>query len=262
MNGRRAHPGRLAGLLLAGAWLLARPGSAALVSHWRLDDGSGLVAADSGGTNPGSLSAGGLAWSGTGAAGGALSFTGGQVTIPAAALGAIEPGDRVSVSLWIHPSSFAASYNTVFDTASRQLSLWIETPGSGWVGVGGVTNGGIVYSPVWTLGEWQHLALTYDATTIRLFRNGVACGTVTQPGGTFSQAWIVGGNPSGGGSPWAGLIDDIQLYSQTLTPADVLVLYGNPGQPLPEPGTGVLLAVPALAALARRRARPSPHSGD
>ncbi len=126
---------------------------AGLVSYWKFDEPSGTNAADSKGTNPGTVS-GTASFTGTGgAAGGALSFTGagGQVSIPSAALAAVDAGDVVSVSMWIKPTSFGA-YKTIFDTSSRQLSLWIDTAGGGFIGAGGASNS-ITYSPQWTLNE-------------------------------------------------------------------------------------------------------------
>jgi hypothetical protein len=234
--------------------LAAGPLSAGLVSHWRLDEMGGTTAGDSAGANAGTLS-GSVSFTGAGGvAGGALSCSGGQVTIPATALAVIEPADRVSVSLWVYPTSLAASYNTVFDTAGRQLSLWIESATVGWIGVGG-SSLGLAFNPAWTVNEWQHLVLTYDASVARVYRNGILAGSVTLNGGSFSQAWVFGGNPSGGGSPWAGLMDDIQLYSQTLTPAEIVVLYNNPGRPLPEPAAASLWLAAALAWRRRRRPR-------
>ncbi|MHC4546334.1 MAG: hypothetical protein ACYSYL_17780, partial [Planctomycetota bacterium] len=70
--------------------------SEGLVAHWKFDDGSGITAIDSAGTNNGTLN-GDPTWT-TGRIGGALSFDGDYV-----AVGSIAPlaGNTLTAQAWI-----------------------------------------------------------------------------------------------------------------------------------------------------------------
>jgi len=240
-------------LLLALA-AIVRPADGALISHWRLDDGAGTVAADDAGGHDGVLS-GTATFVPGGMAGGAVSFNQGRIDLPAAVVQALDAGKAFTVSMWISPVSFGG-YRTVFDTVGRQLALWIDTPGGGWYGIGGTSNQAL-YDPAWTTGEWQHLVMTSDGTTAHTYRNGVSNSDLT-PGGLAAAEWVLGYNVSGGGNYYYGLMDDVQVYDTALPPADIAFLYEHPGRTLgvvPEPGALALQAA-ALAGTLRRRRRP------
>ena len=75
-----------------------------------------------------------------------------------------------------------------------------------------------------TLNTWQHLALTYDGTTLTLYLNGVVAGS-TPANGTISNSFenfYMGNLLYQGTDFWFnGQLDEVSLWSKTLTPAEI-----------------------------------------
>jgi arabinan endo-1,5-alpha-L-arabinosidase len=221
--------------------------SAALIGWWNFNDPtSSTTAADSAGSNTGTLT-GGATISAGGITGNALNLTSpGAVVIPAALMSAIgADGGNGTVTMWIDPTSFP-SYSTLFDTPSRDASMFINSSTVGYYGLGETAGGSTAYSPGFTTNQWQNVAFVWQqGTGLTIYRDAVPVFSTTSVGNTFSQAWTIGNNPSGGGSPFAGKIDDVRVYNSALTPAQVATVFANPGVVTPEP-TSLLLAATGL----------------
>ena len=75
------------------------------------------------------------------------------------------------------------------------------------------------------LGEWQHAAVTYDGTVLRLYLNGAEVGNTLLSGAVAvdaSAATAVGAQPSGAGSKYFdGIIDDVRIMSRALSAAEI-----------------------------------------
>jgi hypothetical protein len=77
------------------------------------------------------------------------------------------------------------------------------------------------------LGQWHHLAATYDGTTKRVFIDGIE-----RQASAYSIPLMYDGNPmkigcddnSPDGLFFAGTLDDLQIYDRALTPAEVATL--------------------------------------
>ncbi len=253
------------GLLFAGPRV-----EAALIGHWRFDEGTGPVAQDSWGDHDGALGASGVSFISSGKAGGAVHFSGnGRIDLAATALTAVgNAGQGVSAALWLRPNSIV-DYTSVFDTTSnRQLSLFLRTStvnsARSFVAAGGGGGGSNLLGDVahaWQIGQWQHVVFTYDITnsTISLYRNGVLMGTQGHASPDhFNKVWTLGYNASGGGNHYSGDLDDLQLYSGILTPEEIEFLAATPGRNLvPEPGTLALFGLGLTGLLcAAKRHRP------
>jgi hypothetical protein len=80
---------------------------------------------------------------------------------------------------------------------------------------------------------WNHVAVTYDGSTVQFYVNGVAAAPVS--GSLYSYSvgsYQIGGNTAGGsttGSSFNGLLEEIYLYPRALTASEVQTLAGvNP----------------------------------
>ena len=272
---------RLTRLLSSSALILvstAVAASAAIVSHWKFDETSGPTAFDSAGISEGTLS-GGATFSGSGVSGGAIS------------LDSVIPGSFVNMG-----TSFPG-----FTVGSFTISMWINTTATGEVvalskheagtfnGYLMVVNSGAGYGvqdKAWFYGSnpagseanstttvndgvWHHLVGVYQSgVSISIFVDGAPVESV-QTAYTInsnSAPFLIGGFNIGGSpaAAYTGLVDDVQIYDNTLNDTEVNFLYLNPGQTVPEPSSSATLAgLGALTLFARRRrhAKEAPAGG-
>ena len=78
------------------------------------------------------------------------------------------------------------------------------------------------------VGEWTHLAVTFDKATARFYVNGVQTGSGPFSFGPDKEAALqIGADNAGGGNPFNGALDEVKLYDTVLTPAEVLALAGK-----------------------------------
>jgi len=249
-------------LLAAVTACLALPSAAAqttLVAHYRLDETSGTVCNDSSGLGNHGAYVGAVQLGQPGARPGsatAVDFDGasGYVEIPgSASLDALR--DDFTVAAWIEAD--VIQLQRVF--ANRRPN----GSGSGGSWACGMIPTGLRFT---TLGvqdynlnvpliptNWYHFAVTFDASfQATFYLDGVAIGVVggaqtSNPPGSANQ-YLIGVLDLGvGPAEWFdGRIDDLQVYSGTLTPSDVMYLFANPGAPLGGGTLGTSYCSPAV----------------
>jgi hypothetical protein len=78
----------------------------------------------------------------------------------------------------------------------------------------------------WTIGVWHHIALTYDGVTARLYADGVEVASAAKTWNLVRSQARIGQQVNALSEFWAGSIDDVRVYSQTLSPAEVAGLAG------------------------------------
>ena len=260
--------------VLAGALL---PAQAALVAWWPLDNdgsdasGNGHDAVVVGtGVNAGQPGA-------NAATGQSTDFTGnGHLDVPwASALNT----ESFTLALWTNPDiagggSFRSPITNrddvapggafrhgfiIYNTNNGQWSFW---NGGGTAGNGAWNN--VNVGPV-TVNEWSHLAITYDASTNtkQFFINGALVSTTNPVAYSPNNSTILdgfthededlhigGGGDAGTSFRFDGRIDDVILYDNVLSQADIQNLMINS---IPEPSGTALLGLAALGLVLRRR---------
>ncbi|MBI4354675.1 MAG: S8 family serine peptidase [Candidatus Omnitrophica bacterium] len=160
------------------------------------------------------------------------------ITIPGSASLALGGGD-MTVAAWVYPRTIG-NYQTVYDNPGRHYAFWLYNSGGGqgkgYVEFGGTQGGGwIDITPAFTAGAWQHLVVMRQGRTVKVYRNGMLAGTraLGQPGRNLppGTALSLGANPSGGGTPWDGMLDEVHLYDRALTDAEIrqLMVGREPG---------------------------------
>lgn len=98
----------------------------------------------------------------------------------------------------------------------------------------------LTYTEFWTgyFGAWTHVVITYDGSSngngVKVYRNGtlVAYSTLSPnnmgSGSTATSIGTIGdSNISGAITNWYGGMDEISLYSEALSGAEVTTLYNN-----------------------------------
>ncbi len=262
----------VAALLVASS--LSSNASAALVGYWKFDEGTGTVANDfSPNANTGNLIiAGGLpSWQinggNTGAVGDhALLF--GSANAPrvqvntSPSLNTLNSTNQFTFATWAFESS-NTNYGHIFVTTTNfaQRNWLFQTDNS---------SGGD-QSYVWSdtnsawqkpLGstipnnQWIHLALTYDGTTMRYYKNAALVNTIAVNSTFPSFLELDLGGWRAGNSQFGGKLDDMAVFNSVEDIA--LIMNGThpafqAALPVPEPASLSLIAIGGLALLRRRR---------
>ncbi|MEM6687773.1 MAG: PQQ-dependent sugar dehydrogenase, partial [Planctomycetota bacterium] len=133
-------------------------------------------------------------------------------------------------SVWIKPTANNQTYQGVLGyqpaggTSTRYPGIWVYQQDRIHAGFGDGTNWNSFNSgSVLTVGEWNHVATTFDGTTYSIFVNG----TLVASSDSFA-----GRSPSGTqrvdigrvDNYFKGGIDDVQIYNRALTAQEVGVL--------------------------------------
>lgn len=215
----------------------AHPRDAALVAYLRFDEGAGTVAADGSDNRNGGILHNGAAWA-AGHVGRAVSLDGSddyvqvenstsleslskQLTV--AAWVNVQAGGREQVIVGRHTGLPIKEQFQIYVLRDNRPGLHIGTT-SGEMGA----DGGV---PV-PVGQWFHLAGTYDGSTLRVFVNGAEAASVAHAGDLkpTKMPLSVGGLVSQPDRQvtlaFKGLVDELFLYTRALTVAEIRTLAG------------------------------------
>jgi hypothetical protein len=205
------------------------PDDAELLAHWTFDDDATDAAGDHDGTLGGGASITGDSIIGSGALD--LRDVNGYVDIPSTVLAAEA---SFSIAYWAAVDSLtAAGFSSIYSNdawSPGKLRVNVVT-GTGAVELGVNGNSALptTTSTIAPIGEWVHVALTYDSATgaVTAYFDGQP-----EPGITLTTAGPAGVGPAtigawdaNGGGLYArfldGRIDDLQIYRGVLTAAEV-----------------------------------------
>lgn len=150
-------------------------------------------------------------------------------------------GNGEQLITWNKNEYFTDGWYLSMENGNRPLTL----------SVGPAANNGQPYrvsvdgnrSEFFPVGEWTHVAVTYDKETkdIRFYRNGKECATSITYGITETSTGVLGSDasmeksigyngPKYNGSYLDAVIDEYQLFNDVATPEEVIGLYEESGQ--------------------------------
>ncbi len=222
------------------------------VGYWKMDECQGGSVNDSSGngnngtitigatgtqTSAGTCSTSSTAW-GNGATGkynASLNFDGTDdyTTITDSTSSPLDVGQPgLTVSAWIYPNTIGSSTYAIVNKNGPYL-LWIDGPNkrlytgllkTSWYWAYGDTNS-------LAAGQWQHIIMTYDGTSRKLYLNGKQSGsTDTQISGnidTTNGAVALGYDNCCARFYFDGKIDDTRIYNYALTPSQVKQVFNQ-----------------------------------
>ncbi|MGY8686976.1 MAG: sugar-binding protein, partial [Verrucomicrobiales bacterium] len=172
--------------------------------------------------------------------GGAGLATGESMSVSGGSQGVIPPGtlspNSFSISMWVQPSELAGAQtlishgvgNPTFAILAQEGDLNWFAGGAPEFGATGAIAAGTTY----------HVVATYSSDQAVLYIDGASVGGQGNPAEVSldgTDSFFIGAFD--GGLPFAGLIDDVQIYDRVISEEDVAFLFGNPGD--------VLGAIPA-----------------
>ena len=174
----------------------------------------------------------------TGKVGQAFSFAGGSyVTVPAGSGALNITGNQVTIDGWIKPTvnNTAIYFGKTANASNDYLLLLQFGQLSSIIKAGGVetiVNGysdfpatTVPYVPA--IGQWTHIALTYDGATIKLYANGTLVGSGAKAGNINGDnvPFDIGGRS--GGLFFSGLIDEVEAFNRALTGTEISSLFNT-----------------------------------
>ena len=248
---------------------MASAAPAALIGYWDFNEGAGTVAANSANASFNGTVAGGATWvAGPGGFGSALSFDGVDDQVNTSFSAVAGSGAR-TVAAWIrYPNQPGASPNE-FDAI---VSYGNNTTSNRWtfrvsdsVAIAPyqlrleVSGGGVNSTTLLNDDVWHHVAVVESGgslSTVSLYIDGALQSVAYNGGGsglaintiTGANTFTIGGSLHSASYNFLGSIDEVRMYDEALTQAQVQALM------VPEP-TGALLMVSALGLQIRRRRR-------
>ncbi|QLA83845.1 hypothetical protein EXV95_17190 [Acidovorax sp. JMULE5] len=202
--------------------------------HLPLNEGSGTSATDQSGNALHGRLVGATSWGAGRTAGSsavALDGASGHVALPT---GIMKDLADFTISVWVYRQSASAGNARVFDIGSSDIAylallantstLRFASTGTTYFGEENVTS-----SVALGTGRWVHLAVARRGTTVTLFVDGQATGTLADAPfaphqlGATTQNWL--GRAQYGSDPYfAGRMQDFRLYSGALTSAQIAAL--------------------------------------
>ena len=195
-----------------------------LVAAYSFNEGSGTAVADlSGHGNNGTISS--ATWTAAGKFGSALSFNGttSQITINDSPSLRLTTG--MTIEAWVNPTTVSSGWRDIIYKGNDNYYLAGTTSSAGRpaagiiVGSSHVEAFGVTTLP---LNTWTHLAATYDGGILRFYVNGTEVSNNPRVGSIITSAnpLQIGGD-SIFGQHFAGMIDEVRVYSAALKPADI-----------------------------------------
>ena len=221
-------------------------------AYWRLNEASGLVAADQVGGAPGTIS-GGVTLGQPGAlADGAtaMAFDGTTGKIVTAASLTLPVAFTVEAWITVTAAQLTVSFPTICSTRVAGESSSIFFGGNDVSGkLIALTVGGVLFGtrPLGD-GQWHHCVLVVSAGVATIYVDGLADATGAWPRATTLPATpvAIGYDVKTPGLWWRGALDEVAIYPVALTAAQVAAHYA--ARTLP-PATTVLVDVNASAGL-------------
>jgi len=219
-----------------------------LVAWWKFDETDGSTAADSFGSNNGTLVnfSASPAWTNDtpgAASAGALFFDGVNDFVDCGtAFGAIS--NAMTVELWIKHEAITGIWDIYLTKLQDVNNRWyLRVNGDDSAGAYGKNAGAEIYLPGNVVStkkadsnEWHHVAFTAAVgSTCVWYVDGLQAGigTVTQAASFANAGKLLIGAYDGAALAVRALIDDVRIYNRALSPAEILQNYrainGDPG---------------------------------
>jgi hypothetical protein len=207
--------------------------TAGLISHWKLDETAGGMAADSAGSNHGAWVNGPLPAEGL--IGGALSFDGLNDVVNVPDSNSLDLTANFTLSLWFKPAQNINAFTPRKDLFKKYTAYWLifNYPWNDGKLVFALNSGAPLLKTTtssWVPGQWYHVVASYDGAAMKIYVNGVLEGTAATSVAVSPNAYPVqiGGNTEQH-SYFPGAVDEVRIYGRAVSASEAQALYEEGG---------------------------------
>ena len=192
-----------------------------LVAAYGFDEGNGTTVADSSGNNnTGTIS--GATWTTQGKFGNALSFNGTSSSVTVNDLNSLDLVTGMTLEAWVYPTAPMTDFRAL---VVKNYVYYLYTSVRGYCGdgmtLGGFSGKHACHAQPLPLNTWTHLALTYDGSTVTLYKSGVQVASAPATGTMSNTSGPLQVGASQYGEHFPGLVDEVRIYNRALTAAEV-----------------------------------------
>jgi 1,4-alpha-glucan branching enzyme len=201
-------------------------GATNLLAYWTFNEGAGTTASDSSGNINTGIVSNSPSWT-SGMFGSAIHFSG-QAQVAVSNSASLNPVNGITLSALVNPDNWS-NFPRILEkgSSSNQYSLFVNPSGQLAFALSGVANGTLVTTPP-SVGNWHHVAGTYDGSLISLYVDGQIVTQQTASGQMplTVDPLAIGFRPGGNlFNYFQGIIDDVRIYGSALTSNQIAQLY-------------------------------------
>jgi parallel beta-helix repeat protein len=199
-----------------------------LVAHWKFDEGSGTTASDASGNGNSGTLVNGPVWT-AGKVGKALSFDGINDNVTVADSNSLDLTSSFTLSAWVNPASTFTDFRSIL---IKNYKYYIYASVAGYCGDGSplggfseTTDRTLCQPSPLPVNTWTHLAVTYNGSTLTLYRDGVAVATSNASGAPSPTTGTLQIGGSQFGEYFKGLIDEVRIHNKALSATEIQTVY-------------------------------------
>ncbi len=211
------------------------PSSKPLIAYWNFDEPSGPNCADQSGhgydASPAPQRGAGISRI-AGLFGSAVQLAGNHM-LQVPGKPDFEDVEQIAFSAWILPTEVSGN-REIFRKEDGEHRVLFSLQDDGRILTLGLYINGYVESdsriePAQILdGTWHHCAATFDGRWMRVYLDGAEVGSLERPGKITAKGGATGCIGSAYGvENFQGSLDDLRIYSESLTPEEIARLYAN-----------------------------------
>jgi hypothetical protein len=205
---------------------------AGIRAAYAFDDGSGTTALDSSENHQTATVVDG-GWT-TGKFGGAVSLSGSSSRVDLPALGTFYRSG-LTYEAWVYKQSAKVDVAVVGSWTSGQSGamIWVDhIAGRYRLALGGTFGNYLDSGRAPVVGQWQHVAATYDGSVARFYVDGVQTASATFTGNVGdSNTWRIGAYGTSAGGFFDGRIDNVRIYDRALSASEIAASMNSAIQP-------------------------------
>jgi hypothetical protein len=191
----------------------------AMVGYWTFDEGAGYIAVDSSANKNNVNLINSPVWT-DGKKGKALRFNGVNSYVTKKSTVSIPNKPPFTVEFWANAKSFS---NPKWNDFFRKEGSWaLQATSGGKLSLEITGKQDIISSVSIPANEWVHLAVTFEGTTVKYYKNGVLADTKTQISvpNTGTTVIAIGGG-SYYGSMFNGILDEVKIFNKALNEGEI-----------------------------------------